>query len=141
VVNADGSGQRLLAARGLNPAWSPDGEQVAFQRTVAAPDLVNGRLCTVRTWLINQDGSNERQLAELNEGCGVPVTWSPDGTRLANVFISGHGTPGDETWRFAISMVDGSAPPVLLGDAYGSWQPVAAPLPPVTSSVASSSAP
>jgi Tol biopolymer transport system component len=133
IVNADGSGQRLLAARAGNPAWSPDGQVVAFQRTVDPSEYVNGRPCTVRTWLIDQDGSNERQLDELGDGCGTPPLWSPDGTRLASVLITPQGPGQDPQWWFAVVRVDGSSPPVSLGDAYGSWQPVAAPLPPLSS--------
>ncbi len=132
IVNADGSGQRLLTARAGNPAWSPNGQHVAFQRTVDPSEYANHRPCTVRTWIIDQDGTNERRLDELGDGCGTPEVWSPDGTRIASVLITPQ--PGqDPLFRFGIVMVDGSKPPVILGDAYGSWQPVAAPLPPMSS--------
>jgi Tol biopolymer transport system component len=133
IVKADGSGQRLLAPLGGNPAWSPDGQQIAFQRTVDPSEYANGRPCTVRTWLMDQDGSNERQLDELGDGCGTPEVWSPDGTRIASVLITPQAAGQDPLFRFGIVMVDGSSPPVILGDAYGSWQPIAAPLPPITS--------
>jgi hypothetical protein len=38
-------------------------------------------------------------------------------------------------------MVDGSSPPVILPDAYGSWQPVVAPLPPAVGVVRESPTP
>ena len=81
---------------------------------------------------IDRDGSHERQLDELGDGCGTPPLWSPDGTRLASVLITPQ--PGqDPLFRLGIVIVDGKSAPVTLGDGCGSWQPVAAPLPPVVS--------
>jgi Tol biopolymer transport system component len=139
IVQSDGSGQRLLTERAGNAAWSPDGQLIAFQRTVDPSEYVNSRPCTVRTWIIDADGSDERELAELGDGCDAPPRWSPDGTRLASVLIE--QTPDDPEmsgasdssvgvpFHLGFVMVDGSSPPVLLQDAIGSWQPVAAPLP------------
>ena len=93
IVKADGSGQRLLAERAGNPTWSPDGQQLAFHRTVDPSEYVHDRPCTVRTWIIDADGSDERQLDEIGDGCGAPPLWSPDGTRLASVLIV--TLPGD----------------------------------------------
>ena len=44
--------------------WSPDGQQVAFHRTVDPSEYVHDRPCTVRTWIIDADGTDERQLAD-----------------------------------------------------------------------------
>lgn len=134
IVQADGSGERLLTERAGNPTWSPDGQQVAFHRTVDPSEYVHDRPCTVRTWVIAADGSNERELAELGDGCWAAPLWSPDGTRLASVLIvqmpddpapvetgnSAEGVP----FHLGFVMVDGSTPPVILQDAYGSWQPL-----------------
>jgi Tol biopolymer transport system component len=133
IVNADGSGQRTLTTRAGNPAWSPNGEQLVFQRTVDPSEYANGRPCTVRTWIVNQDGSNEHMLPDLGDNCGLPPRWSPDGTRIASVLITPQGNSQDPLFHFAVVKVDGSSAPVILGDAYGSWQPVAAPLPTVSS--------
>ena len=62
IVKADGSGQRLLTERAGNPTWSPDGQQLAFHRTVDPSEYVHDRPCTVRTWVIDADGSDEREL-------------------------------------------------------------------------------
>jgi len=142
IVQADGSGQRLLAEdAAANPAWSPDGKQLAFHRFVDPSEYFNGRPCTVRTWIVDADGSDEHRLDELGDGCGLPPLWSPDGTRLASVLIA--STPDDPELKFhlGIVMVDGSSPPLILADAYGSWQPVAAPLPPAPSFAVNSPAP
>ncbi len=151
LVKADGSGQRLLAERAGNPAWSPDGQQLAFHRTVDPSEYVHGRPCTVRTWVIDDDGSDERELPELGDGCGTPPLWSPDGTRLASVLIV--QTPDDPEmvemenssatvpFHLAFVMVDGSGSPMILREGYGSWQPVVAPLPPAPAVVPGSPTP
>ena len=141
IVKADGSGQRLLAERAGNPTWSPDGQQLAFHRTVDPSEYVHGRPCTVRTWIIDADGSDERELDEIGDGCGAPPLWSPDGTRLASVLI--HQMPGDPEMVETGGFVGHGAVPSRhrhgrrqqpagrsSRDAYGSWQPVVAPLPP-----------
>lgn len=68
IANADGSGAATLTS-GENPAWSPDGRRIAFNR---------GGMILV----IDVNGSNERSLGE-----GGNPAWSPDGTRI--VFHTG----------------------------------------------------
>src|SRR5437762_14376284 len=58
-----------------SPAWSPDGTQIAFIRTVY-PDA------TTEIWVMNADGTNPVQLTSNgynHEG----LDWSPDGTKIA----------------------------------------------------------
>jgi Tol biopolymer transport system component len=50
------------------PAWSADGQKIAFHALGAFP--------TIR--VIDADGSNERML-----GRGLAPSWSPDGTKIA----------------------------------------------------------
>jgi dipeptidyl aminopeptidase/acylaminoacyl peptidase len=140
VVKADGSGQRLSVEDAASPEWSPDGQRLAFHRTVDPSEYVHDRPCTARTWVIDADGGNERRLPDLGDACDGPPLWSPDGTRLASVLIK--WMPGDPEmielpdsaatvpFHLGFVRVDGSAPPVLLQDAHGSWQPMVAPLPP-----------
>jgi Tol biopolymer transport system component len=133
VVKADGSGQRVVGEHGGNPAWSPDGKRLAFHRQVDPSEFWNNRPCTVRTWIIDADGSHERQLDGLGDGCGYNLAWSPDGTRVATSLIASTPDESEPTWHLGFVMVDGDAPPVLLPDATGAWQPVVAPLPPAPS--------
>lgn len=130
VMKADGSSPRVVAEKADYPTWSPDGRELAFVRAVDPSEYFQGRPCTVRTWIVKADGTNERQLNELGDGCGFPRVWSPDGTRLASMLLV--ATPADPTINFHVGIVtiDGSVPPVILPDGTsGSWQPVAAPLP------------
>lgn len=67
------------------PAWSPDGTTIAFQRTGAA---IFGDL-----WLVDADGGNERGLVGVHlAGPQSSPAWSPDGRLLA--FVSTHETYG-----------------------------------------------
>jgi len=61
------------------PAWSPDGQLIAFAR-LDAPYATSGAI-----YLINRDGGNETRLAEGTR----PFAWSPDGR------IAFRGTSGD----------------------------------------------
>ena len=76
VMNADGSGQRRLTnaaadpappgcAGEFNPAWSPDGREIA---------IVSGLSPTI--YVMNADGSGQRELTP-----GFSPAWSPDGGR------------------------------------------------------------
>ncbi|GID28679.1 serine hydrolase [Paractinoplanes brasiliensis] len=55
------------------PAWSPDGEQLAFLRGGDGPAQV---------WLLPAGGGEAEAITELPQGAGAPV-WSPDGTKIA----------------------------------------------------------
>ena len=128
IVKADGSGQRVLASdKAFNPNWSPDGTRVAFQRIVAPSERFTGRPCTMRIWVSNADGSGERPLDPLTDGCDSAPRWSPDGTRLLASLIV------DNAFHVGVVSVDGPQPPVILPDGGASWQPVIAALPPAPS--------
>jgi len=79
VRNVDGAPPHELPGQSIqradtNPAWSPDGKTIAFDS--------GGSL-----WLMDADGSNERQLDTGSPPCagaGEP-DWSPDGQWIAFV--------------------------------------------------------
>jgi TolB protein len=78
TVAAGGGPTRPLVTSGqdeANPSWSPDGERVAFQRSVRG---------VVTIWVARADGSRPRRL-----GDGADPAFSPDGARLAFVAQTG----------------------------------------------------
>jgi Dipeptidyl peptidase IV (DPP IV) N-terminal region len=73
IVRADGTVNTFLAAGGSQPAWSPDGHQIAFIR---GNDL----------WVMREDGSGQLQLT--NNGTGqypydTEPAWSTSGGMIA----------------------------------------------------------
>ena len=82
-IRTDGSDlQRLTdgAADEGNPAWSPDGTTIAYQSERGCCDSPSG---THGIWLMDADGSNQRQLTDGAGGADVDPAWSPDGTHIA----------------------------------------------------------
>lgn len=98
VVNGDGSNLRAVS-RGIDPAWSPDGKQIAFARW----DNVYPGL-----YVVNADGSNERMVF------GAPrirsPRWSPNGKLIAFTQDKSAGT-GAQTWRLGVFNLETSADP------------------------------
>jgi dipeptidyl aminopeptidase/acylaminoacyl peptidase len=91
AINADGSNLRFLA-QGMEPALSPDGQQVAFVRWDGA-DF--GALFT-----INSDGSNEKVIAGDIRQPRSPA-WSADGQEIIISFQHGGlRDPEEECRRF-----------------------------------------
>jgi TolB protein len=93
VVNADGSGERRLGPRrktrprrlvgDFSPAWSPDGQRIAFVRRRFDP---TGSDVGV-VWVMRADGREQRELTRemsfAERRVYARVAWSPDGRKLA----------------------------------------------------------
>jgi hypothetical protein len=95
IVEADSTHELDLAT------WSPDGTALSY----ATWDATVGGL-TVRTHIVNADGSNDRMLPlPPDADWDVGAAWSNDGTRLH--IVRGY-TPGWEDARPVIVPVDGS---------------------------------
>jgi Tol biopolymer transport system component len=122
VMNADGSERRFPGASVVQrllgigaaeePAWSPDGEKIAF----ASVD--DGEI-----YAMNVDGSGRTRLTDIPRRYDHwPPTWSPDGTRIA--FTSeGRKDKGD----IYVMNSDGSGLTKLTGtpadDFFPAWRP------------------
>jgi Tol biopolymer transport system component len=121
VMNADGSGQRdlgstvlqrLLALDGADeePAWSPDGEKIAFA-SEADGDI----------YAMNVDGSGRTRLTDIPGYDHWPPTWSPDGTRIA---FTSEDEKGSEIY---VMNSDGSGLTKLTDDpaedSFPAWRP------------------
>jgi TolB protein len=103
TMNADGSDvRRLTTAEGYDggPWWSPDGTQIVYRayhptdsaELAAYRDLLAQRLVRpnkMDIWLMNADGSGQRQVTHLGQASFGP-SWTPDGRRI--VFSSNHHT-------------------------------------------------
>jgi hypothetical protein len=89
VMNADGSDETLLADLGTEPAWSPDGQRIAFQRTDGGNTDV---------YVMNADGTGVTRLTE-DPLIDTEPAWSPDGQRI--VFSRGGGFSQPDLWTMS----------------------------------------
>jgi TolB protein len=109
TMNPDGSGTvnvTASAASESTPAWSPDGQQIAFTGGASV-------------WVMDADGGNERQVTP-GQFIGFRPAWSPDGSNLtfeyfALYVIDRNGGNPDEISR--PSTGDGA------GDDSPDWSP------------------
>ena len=115
VVTAVGRPTKNLTKLGTTPgaqvapAWSPDGERLAFE----VRDLAGRRSAL---FVVNRDGSNLRRLTEWPLGARSP-DWSPDGASIAFSASGGLYVVGpDGTGLTRI-------PSTRKGDASPSWLP------------------
>jgi len=85
MMNADGTNARNLTLdlprelmRG-EPAWSPDGQWLAFTQSRGTAGPGRGSI-----WIMRADGSEKRQVTvHPGNGFDLNPSWSPDGQRIA----------------------------------------------------------
>jgi Tol biopolymer transport system component len=123
VMNPDGTGQVNLTntpdAAEVWPAFSPDGQQIAYRR-YEAPDYF-----PMDIWVMNAAGTDQRNLTNGAYGeAGYPF-WSPDGSRIGFITVR-VDTDGNEIWQLRVMQADGTAPELLyeqLGAITADWSP------------------
>ena len=100
----------------FSPAWSPNGEQIAFIRSVPVPHFSSD----AEIFVMNADGSNQRRLTQLrNVHILSRPAWSPDGTKLA--FVGPH--IGDYFAQVYVVNADGSSPRPVGRGVDPAWSP------------------
>jgi TolB protein len=115
-MNADGSGITRLTfdlAADFDPAWSPDGKQIAFRSQRDGNDEI---------YVMRADGSQQQNITLDPAGDWSPA-WSPDGRRIA--FSSQRGD--DALRSIYVINVDGTGLVNLTQDKsegeYPAWSP------------------
>jgi Tol biopolymer transport system component len=119
TMNADGTDvRRLTNTPGYDGGawWSPDGKQIVYRanhptdsaelktyRDLLAQRLV--RPARVELFLMNADGSNQRQITHLG-GANFGPSWTPDGKRI--IFSSNYKSPRSGNFDLYLVNPDGS---------------------------------
>ena len=75
TVKANGRGRKRLRGAGFEPAWSPNGKQIAFVRE----DSEGGG----EIWKMNERGRGLKRLTNSKHAYDQHPTWSPGGTKIA----------------------------------------------------------
>jgi eukaryotic-like serine/threonine-protein kinase len=119
LMGATGESIRRLTDFGFNPAWSPDGREIAVG-TDGAFDPV-GRT-TLKSQIFRVDVETGK-IRSLGVGDGVQPAWSPHGWRIAFWGFTG---PGFQRAIWTVP-ADGGAPVAVIDDAFYNWSPVWAP--------------
>jgi hypothetical protein len=90
ISNADGTGATPIPSAGdfiRSPAWSPDQTQLVYGKL---GDCHPSFGCVQELYRINADGTGVVEIGQAFSEFIGPVTWSPDGSRLAlNGCLSG----------------------------------------------------
>ncbi|MBV9865284.1 MAG: PD40 domain-containing protein [Abitibacteriaceae bacterium] len=91
--------RRLTGKRDIDPAWAPDGQQIAFT-------VLNGA-GQGEIYRMKADGTQRQRLTQLNTLAACPA-WSPDGRHIAFGTFNTQTATGRTTTDICIMEADGS---------------------------------
>jgi dipeptidyl aminopeptidase/acylaminoacyl peptidase len=104
------------------PAWSPDGQEIAFVADMGLDADLHPRPAI---HAVAAGGGEPRPLLVLAGGAGAPA-WSPDGSLVAAIGVDAAEPTDDVMPGVFVGPSDGSRPPVALATALdrpvGAWQ-------------------
>ncbi|HUF54674.1 MAG TPA: hypothetical protein VMR52_13025 [Dehalococcoidia bacterium] len=98
---ADGSGQRVVIETPFidyGPAWSPNGETIAFLSDGDGPQVLS----------VGLDGSSLRYLTKDDDEQKAYLTWSPDGRAIAFAALDEDEHEADGLNEIRVMNADGS---------------------------------
>jgi len=117
VMGRTGEGVRRVTRSGFNPAWSPDGRQIAYTTypQELRPQNTEG---LSELWIVGADGSSARRL--VGHDTSLP-SWSPSGRRV--VFRLRLSLSDQRGGIVSVPVGGGDPTPITQGD-YLDWNPV-----------------
>jgi Tol biopolymer transport system component len=118
IMGATGENVRRLTNFGFNPAWSPDGKQVACaDEGIVEPGGRNN--LNSRVWAVDVATGEKRQITEVD---AVSPNWSPNGSRIA--YQGRRNSTQRDIWTIPAG---GGEPVEVTNDEAMDWNPVWSP--------------